>query len=389
MWRVVSIPLHDSNSNIVFAFTHDTIRPCVFHVHHACVFHVHHAPSRTREAAVILDDADYYREICYPVLREVAEWVLSRGQFTARGFEIRDMGGPDESLGKVNNNAFTNVGAMKALAAAVACRDSCKLPDGYIDGRKHARWKRALDKFYLPTALVNITEAHGGRNDTVTIIKPFDEAPNDLNEATMKNWSLGSLQYLWTHMLVAMPAGAASTGAVITPALFNATYHAEEILRQRFAQSNGGIGSGSVPCSNSTEYFICAVYGALAAHFGDRDAAQSILASFGTMFMLPPYFTTTETRSIYAAQSPSKRSFGHYMTNWGSHLSAVLFGLTGLRISPAAADTWNAFPAALPKGWESITVERVWIKGEEWRLHAEHGKHAELTLVPADESGGD
>eukprot|EP00663_Eupelagonemidae_sp_cell21sb_P000854 gene854-biopygen2154 len=96
----------------------------------------------------MVDDADYYRDVAYPVLRDVSTWILSRGQFTLRGFEVLAVGGPDESLGKVDNNAFFNVGAKKVLQGTLDC--VALLPAGYADPRKVTAWKRALAWFFLP-----------------------------------------------------------------------------------------------------------------------------------------------------------------------------------------------------------------------------------------------
>lgn len=348
------------------------------------------------ETACVLDDADFYREVAYPVLRDASAWLLSRGRFTSRGFEVLAMGGPDESLGKVGNQAYFNVAGVQVLKAAVDCATmQGVLPVGYADKRKVALWKRALASFYIPTTTTNVTAtatatAAPSTTESVVVVLPFDEAPTDLSEATLQNWSLGSLQYLWTHGIVETSSNSDPTSTyssdasvahhTISPALFNATYKAEEVLRARFAKANGGTGSGSVPCSNSTEYFICAVYGALAAHFGDRDSSRAILASFPQLFMLPPFYTTTETRSTYAPGG--HRGWGHYMTNWGSHLAAVVFGLTGLRISSSNEPSdWLVATTALPRGWDSITIGRVYIKGEEYSLRAEHGKMAKLTKL--------
>ena len=232
------------------------------------------AASGVWEAALVLDDIDYYREVAYPVLRDVCDWLISRGTFTDRGFEVRAVGGPDESIGKVDNNLYFNAAGMRVLRAVVDC---VSLLPGVASRRKLMLWQRALDQFVIPTT------TDGG----ATVAKPFDQAPSSLASATVNNWSLGSLQYLWTHgigrpagvtsatgtMATAVVSAVASEGAAarvaagtsgdvrgavcgaVSEALFNATYEAEEALRKRF--SRGG-GTGSVPCSNASEYFICA-----------------------------------------------------------------------------------------------------------------------------------
>jgi trehalose/maltose hydrolase-like predicted phosphorylase len=48
------------------------------------------------ESTRLSGDDDFGRHEAWPLLRDVARWVISRGQFTARGFEIRLTSGPDE-----------------------------------------------------------------------------------------------------------------------------------------------------------------------------------------------------------------------------------------------------------------------------------------------------
>jgi len=49
-------------------------------------------------------DEDFLREGTWPVLHAVAEWIESRGVSTSRGFEIRNVMGPDEGFQDVNNS---------------------------------------------------------------------------------------------------------------------------------------------------------------------------------------------------------------------------------------------------------------------------------------------
>jgi hypothetical protein len=58
----------------------------------------------TLATARALNDADFNRETAFPVVSNVATWLVSRGAWTPRGFEVLHMGGPDESLGQVNNS---------------------------------------------------------------------------------------------------------------------------------------------------------------------------------------------------------------------------------------------------------------------------------------------
>jgi trehalose/maltose hydrolase-like predicted phosphorylase len=66
-------------------------------------------------------DADFLRRGTWPVLSGVAEWILSRGERTSRGFEITNVMGPNENEDKVTNSAYVNIACKMALEAAVGC----------------------------------------------------------------------------------------------------------------------------------------------------------------------------------------------------------------------------------------------------------------------------
>ena len=50
------------------------------------------------------------------------------------------------------------------------------------------------------------------------------------------------------------------------------------------------------------------------AYFGDRVGARKVLSSLGKDYILPPFFTTTETASA-VVDAKGGRTFGHYLTN--------------------------------------------------------------------------
>ena len=65
----------------------------------------------------------------------------------------------------------------------------------------------------------------------------------------------------------------------------------------------------------------------------------------------------------------------------GAQPQAVLFGLTGLRATDGPSDTWLVGTAAMPAGWDGISVERIWLQGEEWSMRAQHGSRTVLTKL--------
>jgi hypothetical protein len=68
--------------------------------------------------------------------------------------------------------------------------------------------------------------------------------------------------------------------------------------------------------------------------------------------------------------------------NLSGYLTGVLFGFTGVSIGPGDPDTWCDRPVTLPEGWKGIHVDRLWIRGEPWRLHAAAGDRT-AALTPS------
>ena len=85
------------------------------------------------EASRAAGDPQFTRQEAWPVLRGVAEWIGARGTWTQRGFEMWDIEGPDESIGKVNNSNYVNVAAMMVLERAISM--NARLPAALQDPR--------------------------------------------------------------------------------------------------------------------------------------------------------------------------------------------------------------------------------------------------------------
>ena len=79
------------------------------------------SPSRSPATSTRPATRDYARRIAWPVLRSVAEFIVSRVVRTRRGYEILGTVGPREVYTSVDNNAYTNMSAALALEAAVDC----------------------------------------------------------------------------------------------------------------------------------------------------------------------------------------------------------------------------------------------------------------------------
>ena len=102
----------------------------------------------TLATARALNDSDWNRETAFPVVSNVAAWLLSRGSWTSKGFEVLHMGGPDETLGQVNNSNFFNLAGMLVLEGAL---DLAKhMPPNHVDAAKLKEWEEVYSAMVLP-----------------------------------------------------------------------------------------------------------------------------------------------------------------------------------------------------------------------------------------------
>lgn len=344
-------------------------------------------PVSVWRVANAVNDAVYYREVAFPVLREAATFILSRGTW------LRGVGG--ERTGEFVLNDWSTDSAtwhtldevlrvsalfMQVLRAAIDCTQH--LPDGYFELRARNEWQKALDGFQLnrwgDVLLDNAAVPHSES----AILQCFA----DHNQTGRPSWcnaadsslNFGLMLDGWLHGI-----GSGAPDTIFNQSVFNATEQFDAHLKDILNRTNGV----TPPCTvkgaqpGLGEYFFCAKRGALRAYFGDRAGARMVLSSLGHSYMLPPFFTTTETASALAIPTTG-RAYGHYLTNWGAQLQAVLFGLTGLRVSDGPQENWVVGLASMPDGWAGLSVERLWLQGQEWSMSSKHGSKTVLTKLP-------
>ena len=72
------------------------------------------------------------------------------------------------------------------------------------------------------------------------------------------------------------------------------------------------------------------------------------------------------------------------MTNFGATLQAVLLGMTGLRFGAFVTEPTSRAEgrvAALPLGWDNVTVNGLWLGGKRYRVVAVHGEPAQISAM--------
>jgi trehalose/maltose hydrolase-like predicted phosphorylase len=288
------------------------------------------------------------RELTWPILKAVAEWIESRGEFTERGFEFRMMMGPDEHINDVSNQTYFNLLSRKAMYAAVACARKI----GYEPPKT---WEKIAKTIFIPMDKEKDIVLPYDPDSTITIFDEsrgaFVQAPAMLEE---KTYSLGNLHWLFVH------------GNPVPDDVFRNTFFHEE--RIRLARDP----EPSVPGSVRAPGFTSPIYMACAAFCGERQKSAELFLNSWKPYWLEPFGMTREYQS---------QNYGSYLTTFGGLLQATMLGLTGVRISE---DDWCKYPAALPEGWEKIEIDRICVKGESMKVVAEHGKKA--VLSPCEES---
>jgi trehalose/maltose hydrolase-like predicted phosphorylase len=275
-------------------------------------------------------DRDEARRLAWPVLRAVADWVMSRVERTPRGYEIRRTVGPREWYEPVDNNAFTNMAAARTLEEAAACAE-------LIGEGVRARWAEVAERLVLPR----------GRRGSVIVNHDgarLDEDQGGVPEAA---------------------AGLFPVGYRATPTRELATYRYAAL-----EQAPRYVGSP----------MLSALLGVYAARGGEADLAMQLLERGYGDFITGPFMEPDE----FPAGQPDKPQASPMFANLSGYLTGLLYGFPGIRLNHGAPAGWCERPVMLPSGWRSIEVERVWVRGRPYRMAANAGAPAAvLEPMPA------
>jgi hypothetical protein len=222
-------------------------------------------------------DEESLRSVAWPILKNVAEWIESRGHLTDRGFEIGHMMGPDEGITNLSNQAYFNLLSRMALSAAAYC---CRR----LGRKPPSSWRRIRDLIVIP------------RDESIVL--PYDPG-------SVSGYSLGNLQYLFLH------------GCPVAGGVFRSTYLHEETLRMARVESGGVPGSADAVGFTTPPWAVCAAF------FGDRRKAAGLFLDSWKSYWTEPFGMTRECQA---------HGYGGFVTNHGSLLQSILLGFTGLRI---------------------------------------------------------
>jgi protein-glucosylgalactosylhydroxylysine glucosidase len=276
------------------------------------------------EYQLATNDPTFLNQGAWPVLRNVAEWIESRGVVTSKGFEIQHIMGPDEGVPNVNNNSYMNLICKMVLADAIRCAET-------VGFSPPSSWAKVRDALYLPI------------DPTKNIILPYENPP----APTSAGYSVGGVDFLTVH------------DPPISRELLRSTFAAEQTPRSR----PGGALMGNVAHPIG---FAVAAMAATAAFLGQRDLAAKLFNESWQDSWLPPFGMIQEV---------STEHYGCFLTDFGSILQTVLLGFTGIRVREG---NWAKYPACLPTGWTQIAVDQFWMRGHPVRMVATNGIPAKL-----------
>ncbi|HEV7898025.1 MAG TPA: hypothetical protein VGP31_09310 [Planosporangium sp.] len=264
-------------------------------------------------------DREFARNQGWSVMSGVAEWIRNRIERTSRGYEIKHVNGIAETDTTVDNNAFVNMAAIVALReAATLGRD---LGQGSPDD-----WERMATEIALPVDRERgIILNHDGYDPT----EKMGETPE-------------------------APAGFFPLGFETDPETERRTLTYYLGFAHRYAGAP----------------MLSSMLGVYAARVGDRDAALELFERGYADFVIDPYRITTE---FSPKAYPDQPRAGPFTANLGGFLMACVYGLCGIRLKQGPPVSWCERPVVMPRGWDGVRVERIWVRGAPATLAADHG----------------
>ena len=272
-------------------------------------------------------DDVFLRDRAWPVLSGVADWLVSRGTRTDRGWEIRAAMGIAERKEPTNNTSFVNMSATVALREALWCADAVATPPP-------PHWRSMADGLVLPM------------RDGVVLDHDGYE-PDEEKGAT--------------------PAALAG----IFPLGYDLERDAERATL-RFYLDMADEYAGSP--------MLSALLGAWAARNGDRSESTRLFEEGYAKFCSPRFNVMHEYRHDRFPEQPVA---GPFLANAAGFLLALMYGLPGVHIGPEEdPQDWCRRPVVMPDAWDGIEVERLWVRGNPMSLEARHGD-ARARLTPA------
>ncbi len=267
-------------------------------------------------------DRIFEREQAWPILRGVAEWIVSSVRHTRRGYEMPFDRSADEQWLWVQNSATTLWHMREALrdAAAMAGRLGYEAP---------ALWREVAERLYFPI-------------DPRTKVLLKFEGWEDTRE-------LCGMEVLTLYTF---------TDGSIAPDVDRSTidYYLDRAGRYL------GMPMFSIQLAVP---FAC---------YRSRAAATDALEKGWLTRLRDPFLQICECSKAMGSWNSTDVTL--FLTATASVTHTMLWLMPGIQWGPGEPATWCVKPPALPDAWEAIEVERLWVRGKPARLIARHGEPA-------------
>ncbi|MBV8426946.1 MAG: glycoside hydrolase family 65 protein [Hyphomicrobiales bacterium] len=259
----------------------------------------------------------FLRDKAWPVLSGVAEWIKSRVSQRRGRFEIRSSMGIAERKRPSDNAIFTNMSARIVLGYAIAAAK---------------RLKRAWDPAWQEIATKMVIPRRG------RVLISHDAFRIDEEKSATPDPLMG-----------------------IFPLGLNFDHQIEqETLLYYLNLAKQYIGSP----------MLSALYGVWAVRSGDRKLSLDLLERGYGDFCTGRFAQILEYRKDVFPEQPAA---GPFFANIGGFLLGLILGFPNIQPGPEDPEHWCKGPVVLPAGWHSIIVDRLWIRGKQWRLSAVQG----------------
>lgn len=268
----------------------------------------------------VTGDTMFLAEQAWPVIKGVAEWIVSRAVKSRRGYEILHVTGIDEGSGNIDNNAYTNITAVVVLQKAVFFAEQLGFSPPEV-------WRDIAKHMFIPADTNGVILKWDGYEykegvccpDSLAAFFPFDYQTTPEIERATFNYYLDL-----AHTYIGHP--------MLSPLL-----------------------------------------GVFAARLGNRRQAQELFDEAAFPYMDEPFFLFREMNPNMWRSSAPNVPFG---TNAAGLLMACIMGLPGMRPDSGNPENWFMFPVTMPENWDGIEIDSLTVRGKQARLDARHGEPA-------------
>ncbi|MDE2225472.1 MAG: glycoside hydrolase family 65 protein [Xanthomonadaceae bacterium] len=255
-------------------------------------------------------DLEWLRKDGWPVIRDVAEFWTSRATYDAakRRYEIRDVVSVEEPYAHVDDDAFTNASAAKALRIATAAA-------ALVGAKPDPRWGKIAAGLHIPFS--DAGQHHLDFDPSVP------RASDDHDFA-----------------FLAFP----SLDLPMSETVRRNDYRLDAAPAIQGKDSPGTMGLAPLTI-------------AAAALDDSAGVTRWLRRNLSADMLKAPFNVRTET--------PDNNT-GYFLTGSAGFVQSLIYGLTGLRVEDAGLV--QAYPPVLPDGWKSLTLTNITFRGKHYEI---------------------